>query len=94
MTKEVIVKRVKQIGGVAITIGVSTIVGNAAKFVTPETVKGLTKACVALGSFALGAMASDATVKYASEQIDMLSDAIDVEIEPDEDVNGTETAEG
>lgn len=83
MTKEVLVKRIKQIGGLAIGVGVSTIVGNATKCVTPETVKGFTKVCVGIGSFALGAVLSDATVKYTNGMVDEISEMIDINLEPE-----------
>ena len=78
MTKDAIVKRVKQIGGLAIAIGVSAIVGNAVKFTTPSDIGKLTKACVGFGSFALGGLAADATVKYANQKIDEAAEMINL----------------
>lgn len=85
MTKEVIVKRTKQIGGIVIGLGVGAIVGNAVKFTTPGDLGRLMKACVGLGSFALGGLAADATVKYANKQIDDMADLIDINLEQSEE---------
>ena len=81
MTKDVIVKRTKQVCGIAIGLGVGAIVGNAVKFTTPGDISRFMKACVGLGTFALGGLAADATVKYANEQIDEVADMIDINLE-------------
>lgn len=83
MTKEVFVKRAKQIGGIVVTIGVASIVGNAVKFTTPSSIGKLTKACVGIGSFMLGGLAADATVKYTNRQIDDVANMIDINVQPD-----------
>lgn len=70
MTKELIVKRTKQIGGIVIGIGVGAIVGNAVKFTTPAEIGRITKACVGVGSLLLGGLAADATSKYFNACID------------------------
>lgn len=87
MTKEVIVKRTKQIGGIVIGLGVGAIIGNAVKFTTPSDLGRFMKACVGIGSFALGGLAADATVKYANDRIDEASEMIDLNFEPDEVVD-------
>lgn len=84
MTKEVAVKTIKQVGGIAISFGVAVIVGNAVKFTTPATIGKLTKVCVGLGSFALGGLAADATVKYANQQIDEIADAVEINLDKTE----------
>lgn len=71
MKEDGMVKGIKTIAGVAITIGVGAIVGNAVKFTTPEIGMGtLKKFCVGLGSVVLGGLASDASVEYAEKKID------------------------
>lgn len=77
MNEDTMVKGIKSIAGIAITIGVAAIVGNAVKFTTPEIGMGtLKKFCVGLGSVVLGGLASDASVQYAEKKIDEAAELV------------------
>lgn len=77
MNEDTMVKGIKSIAGIAITIGVAAIVGNAVKFTTPEVGMGtLKKFCVGLGSVVLGGLASDASVQYAEKKIDEATELV------------------
>lgn len=53
-------KAVKIVGGLVITIGVSTVVANLIRVTTPETTNKIIKACVVVGSCIVAGMAADA----------------------------------
>lgn len=61
---------VKAIATLAVTIGVSAIVGNVVKATTPIDVKILTKICIGLGGFVLSGMLGDLAGNYADKKID------------------------
>jgi len=58
--------------GVVTSLGVSNIVGNIVKSTTPAGLNTFNKITIAVGSFVLGSMIADKTVKYLNEEIDNL----------------------
>ncbi len=84
-----ILETVKGISVLATSVGVSSIVSNAIKFVTPiSSMNPIMKVCVCVGSFALSTMISDKTSSWTGEQIDIIADGIKNAIKEEDDNNG------
>jgi hypothetical protein len=67
---------VKTVGGIIISIGIGTIVGNAIKCTTPSSVKTINKVLVAISGFILSSMISDKVTEYTEVKIDETVDQI------------------
>lgn len=67
---ETVVGAGKFIGEMAITSGVTRIVSNAVLATTPAPVKGIGKACIMLGSFAISNMVSKKAIASINEDVD------------------------
>lgn len=67
---------VKQAAELLVSMGTGAIVGNAVKLTTPAEVSKVQRVTIAIGSFALSAMISDAVGKYASNQIEQVAEQV------------------
>jgi len=56
-----------------VSIGVSSVVGNAIKASLPENTKVVRKVAVGIGGFVLSSMVGDMASKYATESIDEMA---------------------
>lgn len=74
-------KLVKQVGGVLITVGIFSIVGNVVKATTPEATKGLAKICISVGGFALSTMLAANVVGHSVIEVDRTVDEIKKDLE-------------
>lgn len=60
----------KTVGGIIVSVGVATIVGNAIKCTTPPSMGTIKKVCIAVGTLVLTSMAGDRAVEYTEHKID------------------------
>lgn len=56
--------------GAIVSMGVGIIMKNAINYTTPETVKGVNKACLRIGQYVVTAMLCDSAIKKSDEIID------------------------
>jgi hypothetical protein len=77
---------VKLVTDLFVSAGVGTIVGNAIKLTMDPAAGRVKKIAMGVGGFALASMASDATSKYASEQIDKVAGIVSRAFKPTETV--------
>lgn len=64
----------KAVVELAVSAGTGTVVGNAVKATTPENLSKIGKVLVAIGSFGLAGLASEAAVASVNRQIDKVVD--------------------
>lgn len=71
---------IKSVAALVVSIGVGAIVSNIVKGTTPSNAKTLLRVCVAIGSFVLTGLVSEAATKYTEktidETVDMLRDVV------------------
>jgi hypothetical protein len=70
------IELVKKTVVLVISVGVALVVKNAVRATTPLDVKGISKICIKIGTFALAGMISDKVADYTEEQIDDLIESI------------------
>lgn len=62
---------IKTIGGIMVSVGVSSIIGTAIKSTNPtESAGAIKKLCIGLGGIVLSSMVSDKAVTYTETKID------------------------
>jgi hypothetical protein len=87
----------KSVSELAVSIGVSSIVGNAIKMTTDPNAGKFKKLAIGFGGFVLANMVGDAATKYSSQKIDDTADKIsrifgpketlDITVESDEEID-------
>jgi len=63
----------KTVSGLAISIGVESIISNAVKATTPEDTKTLNKVCTFVGVIVISGIVGKIAVEYAEDKIDCVS---------------------
>lgn len=78
---------VKVVAGVAASVGVGAVVGNAVKLGTPESSKLIQKIVIGVGGFVLSSMVADHASNYVEAQIDNAADQLKTALpEPSDEV--------
>lgn len=60
----------KAVVGIATSIGVGTVIGNAVRATTPATLTTIQKVTIGIGTFVVGGVISDLAVKQTNRMID------------------------
>lgn len=70
MEKKEILKTVKQVVTIGVSVGVTAIVTCACKHVAPPDMNLIKKICFGVGTITLGSLVSDAAADHAEKKID------------------------
>lgn len=70
MEKTEVLKTVKQVVTIVVSVGVGAIVSNAIKHTSPPDMSTIKKLCVGAGGLVLGSMVSDKATEYTDQKID------------------------
>ena len=71
-----VIKTVKLVGGLAVSIGIGAVTGNLIRITTPANTGAIAKACIKVGSYAIAGIASTEAGKQFGKKVDLVTNMV------------------